>query len=92
MGLVDKITFETRGARGCSNSDYTFAVTTCCKLIGVVDDELHDFYWNPEDISRVLSFLQDSVCPECGRAEWDLNHLSTIDDVPERWRWACDRS
>jgi len=91
MGLIDKFTFEKRGARGCSNSDYTFAVTTCCELVGVVDDELHDFYWSPEDLSRVISVFQDSVCPACRRSDWAFNHVSTIDELPEHWRWACKR-
>jgi hypothetical protein len=37
MGLVDYVLFEARGARGCSNSEYAFALTTCCERIGVVD-------------------------------------------------------
>ena len=91
MGLVDKFTFEKQGARGCSDSDYTFAVSTCCGFVGVVDDELHDFYWDPQDLGHVLSVFQDAVCPACRRSEWDFNHIQVIDEVPEPWRWACQR-
>jgi len=91
MGLVEKFLFEKRSARGCSNSDYTFAVTTCCELIGVVDDELHDFYWDAEDLGRAVSFLDGSVCPACSSSDWSLSHLDTFAQVPSQWLWACER-
>jgi hypothetical protein len=90
MGLVDKRVFEERGAHGCSNSDYTFALTTCCERVGVLDDELGEFYWSSETPSESLSLERDSACPFCDASDWDLRELDHIDLVPEHWRWACD--
>jgi hypothetical protein len=90
MGLVDKFVFESRGAHGCSNSDYTFAITTCCERVGVIDDELDDFYWSFETPSKSISLLNDSPCPFCDASDWNPRRLDRLDQVPEHWRWACD--
>ena len=90
MGLVDKVVFEERGARGCSNSDYTFVITTCCERVGVIDEELDDFYWSADSPSKSLSLCDGAACPFCDASSWKLKHLDDIDHVPEHWRWACD--
>jgi hypothetical protein len=90
MGLVDKLVFESRGAHGCSDSDYTFALTTCCERVGVVDDELGDFYWSSDTPSRSISLGDESACPFCGASGWSFHHIDELEHVPEPWRWACD--
>lgn len=90
MGLIDKFIFEKRGASGCSNSVYTFAMTTCCERVGVIDDGLSDFYWCAETPSRSIRLLDESTCPFCDASDWNLRHIDNIDHVPEHWRWACD--
>lgn len=90
MGLVDKVVFEARGARGTSDSDYTFAMTTCCERVGVVDEELSDFYWNCETPKDCVSLLDAPDCPLCTSPIWSLNKLESLTQVPEHWRWACD--
>jgi hypothetical protein len=90
MGLVDKTVFEDRGAHGCSNSDYDFAITTCCEKVGVVDEELDDFYWSSDTPSRSVTILADSACPFCGASDWNYRQIDDLQHVPEHWRWACD--
>jgi hypothetical protein len=90
MGLVDKFVFEDRGAHGCSNSDYDFAITTCCERVGVVDEELSDFYWSSDTPSRSVTTLAESNCPFCGASTWDYRHIDDLNHVPEHWRWACE--
>ena len=92
MGLVDKLVFENRGAHGCSNSDYGFAITTCCERVGVIDDELSDFYWSFETPSKSISLFNESPCPFCDASSWNFRYIENIDQVPEHWRWACDNS
>ena len=90
MGLVDKYAFEARGARGCGDSDYEFAMTTCCERVGVVDDELHDLYWNHESLACVVPLYESCDCPFCGASAWDLRTLDEAGHVPDHWRWALD--
>ncbi len=92
MSLVDKFTFEKHGARGCSDSHYTFQRTTCCGAVGVADDELDAFYWDPEALSHCVSLLEESTCPFCRRSDWHLEPVEAEreEDVPEQWRWACE--
>lgn len=82
--------FESRGAHGCSNSDYTFALTTCCERVGVVDDELSDFYWSSDTPSSSLSLFDEPSCPFCGASTWSYHPIEDLEHVPEHWRWACD--
>jgi hypothetical protein len=89
MTLVDRFTFEGRGAHGTSDSDYGFAMTTCCERVGILDRELDDFYWSYETPSRSVSLLEDPPCPFCGASSWGLHHLQHMDQVPDHWRWAC---
>lgn len=90
MGLVDKVTFEASGAHGCSNSDYDFVITTCCERVGVVDEELHDFYFDCEKPSLSLSLALGADCPFCESGIWDYRVLDQLEHVPAHWRWACD--
>jgi hypothetical protein len=90
MGLVDKFVFEDRGAHGCSNSDYEFAITTCCERVGVVDDELGDFYWSSDTPSRSITILAESDYPFCGASDWNYRQIDDLNHVPEHWRWACE--
>lgn len=89
MSLIDKLTFEGRGARGCTDSHYSFGMTTCCERVGVLDAELHDFYFNPETPSVSVSRLAESACPLCGASRWNLYPLERLEQIPEHWRWAC---
>lgn len=92
MGLVDKLVFENRGAHGCSNSDYAFAITTCYERVGVIDHELSDFYWSFETPSQSISLFNESACPFCDASNWNFRQLDDMEQVPEHWRWACDNS
>lgn len=89
MSLIDKAIFEGRGARGSSDSDYAFAMTTCCERVGVVDCELDEFYWNPDTPSTSISFLDHPACPYCGASRFGLYPIDRLEQVPEHWRWAC---
>jgi hypothetical protein len=82
--------FESRGAHGCSNSDYAFALTTCCERVGVVDDELSDFYWSSDTPSSSLSLFDEPSCPFCSAPTWSFRRIDELEHVPEHWRWACD--
>lgn len=82
--------FESRGAHGCSNSDYTFALTTCCERVGVVDDELSDFYWSSDTPSNSVSLFDEPSCPFCSASAWSIRPIDDLEHVPEHWRWACD--
>ena len=89
MSLIDKLAFEKRGARGCSGSTYAFALTSCCERVGIIDDELGDFYWNPDTPSSSVSVFDGSACPLCGAPRWALRRIEDMSHVPEHWRWAC---
>lgn len=89
MSLVDKFTFEKRGARGVSDSHYAFALTSCCERVGVIDEELQDFYWNPDTPSLSISLLEGAPCPSCGAPSWELHRIRDVSHVPDHWRWAC---
>ena len=65
-------------------------MTTCCERVGVIDDELSDFYWSAETPSKSVSLFNESACPFCDASDWNLRHIDSIDHVPEHWRWACD--
>lgn len=52
MGNIDKETFEQRGARGCSDSDYDLCKTSCCGAWCVADDELGDLHLSGDDPTR----------------------------------------
>lgn len=90
MGLVDKVVFEKRGAHGSCDSDYAFALTTCCERVGIVDGELGDFYWSAETPSKSISLLDHAPCPFCDTSDWELSRIDSLAHVPEHWRWACD--
>lgn len=90
MGLISKVVFEGRGAKGVSDSSYAFTMTRCCERVGVIDDELEDFYWNADTPSQSVSLFEDSGCPYCGTSPWSLHRIDDISQVPEHWRWACD--
>ena len=85
---VDHDTLERLGASGCSNSDYTFVVTTCCARFGIEDGELHTFYWDAVDLTHKMDLFDDSTCPLCGAAEWNLDAVAIDQAVPEAWLWA----
>ncbi len=90
MVNVDKAAFEKRGARGVAGSNCRFVMTTCCERVGVVDDELHDFYFDPEAPDRAVSLVADAECPFCAATTWSLHRLDELHQIPEHWRSACD--
>lgn len=90
MGNVDKASFEARGAHGVADSEYRFVMTTCCERVGIVDDELAEFYFDPEKPARSLSLVGDVECPFCEATTWSLHRIDELAQVPEHWRWACD--
>jgi hypothetical protein len=89
---IDEGAFERRGASGCSNSDYSFVVTTCCAHVGIEDSELHLYYWDPSDLSTSLRMYEASGCPTCGAADWDLESRSENEAPPTAWLWAVRAS
>ena len=95
MSVIDKYEFESRGASGCSNSDYHLHRTTCCGRFCVEDDELSDLYLDPSDLSKHISLLRVPTdtnpfpCPFCGGINWELVEVAELSAVPEPWRWAC---
>lgn len=87
MPDIDKYRFESRGGRGCSNSDYGLRRTTCCGAYGVEDSELHDFYFDPADLTRVVPLYGTHPCPLCGIANWDFADV-TGEANAQPWSWA----
>ncbi|MCM0082215.1 hypothetical protein L4X63_11500 [Geomonas sp. Red32] len=94
MGTIDKHIFEQAGARGCSNSDYNLAITTCCKSYIVEDDELNDVYFDPKDVSKVLDLTSLEKCPICSKDDWDYNIFDEWprDETPWSWAYHPNRS
>jgi hypothetical protein len=97
MGTVDKVVFERRGGRGCSNSDYHVRQTSCCNAWCVEDSELGDLYIDGANLSAVISLLgmpseKAPACPLCGAQDWDLRAVEDIKHAPDTWRWALSRS
>lgn len=89
MRVIDKDKFENRGGYGCSNSDYGLLRATCCGRFGVEDCELHDFYFDPTDLTKRIRLWENDACPYCSAAEWDLKAIDASDNVPDEWKWAC---
>ena len=90
MRILDKYRFESRGAKGCSNSDYLLLSTTCCGGHCAEDVELHTLYPDPSDLTRRIEVWDSQpACPHCGAYEWDFIEVKALADVPESWRWAC---
>jgi hypothetical protein len=89
MGVIDKYQFESRGAVGCTNSDYSLQRTSCCQSYAAEDDELSDLYFDPADLSHRVSLLHSPRCPFCGAAQWELIEVQEFAEVPAAWRWAC---
>jgi hypothetical protein len=56
----------------------------------VVDEELHDFYFDCEKPSLSVSVAVGADCPFCEAAIWDYHVLDRLEHVPAHWRWACD--
>jgi hypothetical protein len=65
-------------------------MTTCCERVGVVDDELGEFYWNADTPSQLMSMHGESRCPFCDASPWALHRIDDLIQVPELWRWACE--
>lgn len=95
MGIIDKLSFERKGALGCSDSDYCVQRATCCGTHFVEDVELSELYFDPTDLTRRVSLWRASSdarslpCPSCGASEWDMEEVEELAAVPEPWRWAC---
>jgi hypothetical protein len=87
---VDEAAFARRGAHGVAGSRYRFAMTACRERVGVIDDELDDFYFDAEKASRSVSLLGDAECSFCEATTSSLHRLDELEQVPERRRWACD--
>ena len=92
MITLDKITFERRGGYGCSNSDYEIQETTCCKRPVVLDNELNDIYFDPQDLNKATRIWEhgDSPCPLCGATKWNIQELPDYSQIPEEWKWAAN--
>ena len=88
MGSIDKIEFESRGARGCTNSDYNVAKTICCKSYVVEDDELNDVYFDPIDLEKVIDVTYSGNCPLCGNPVWDYCQVANWPQENTGWEWA----
>lgn len=89
MSLIDKFVFEKCSNSGCSNSDYQLCRTDCCGRFGVEDDELHDFYYDPNDLSRHVFLEHGSICPFCGVKNFQFQEIEDIKEMPTEWQWAA---
>jgi hypothetical protein len=70
----DKIKFEQWSGHGCGNSDYSFVRTICCNQICVEDNELHQFFFDPNDPSAHSNLWEDGLnCPICGNHDWEIS-------------------
>jgi hypothetical protein len=88
MGTIDKNIFEKAGAKGCSNSDYNLVFTSCCHSYLVEDEELHNIYYDPNDVSKVIDALNLKQCPICYSDKWDFSEVSEWPRSPNQWQWA----
>ena len=89
MSLIDKWAFQSRGGCGISESDYNLLRTTCCKSFFVEDDELLDYYLDPNDLNKVAHLLKGSPCPFCGSKDFGFEDIVDFALMPEDWRWAA---
>jgi len=91
----EKIKFERWSGHGCSNSDYSFVRTTCCNQICVEDNELHQFFFDPNDPMAHLNLWEDGLnCPICGHHDWEISdRLEDLDGSEfEVWPTLANRS
>mgnify|MGYP000223750898 CR=1 FL=1 len=88
MGTISKSATEKRGVKGCSNSEYNICKTSCCHSYVVSDDELHDVYFDPRDLSKRLKVWQQDSCPLCGAKEWDYPAVLEYKNENTGWQWA----
>jgi hypothetical protein len=93
VNLVDDRRFEERSGAGCGNSAYLFRRSTCCGGVGVEDIELDRLFIDGHDPKTAVSLLAASGealrCPFCGAFDFQLEEITSVDDVPLAWRWAC---
>src|SRR5271163_2047379 len=89
MSLIEKHLFEKRGGCGCKESDYNLLRTTCCKTFIVEDDELLDYYFDPNDLKKTVHFSKGEPCPFCGNKNWSYEDIDDFSLMPESWRWAA---
>ena len=88
MGTIDKYLVENAGARGCGDSDYNLAITTCCGTYVIEDDELHDVYFDPTNLSKVVGVEELERCPVCLKKEWDYTVFAEWPRKETPWMWA----
>ena len=88
MGTISNRALEESGAKGCSNSDYNICKTSCCNSYLVSDDELHDVYYDPKDLSKCLKVWQQDKCPICHAEEWTYLIDSGYQKENTGWQWA----
>jgi hypothetical protein len=86
--MVNKHTFEQRGAKGSVDSYYILSRTSCCGNVGVQDIELHEFYYDPTNLKKVVNAYYSLDCPFCYKYRWELSEVSNVTDLPMPWAWA----
>ena len=97
MSVIDKLRFEARGGRGCSNSHYLLQRTTCCGSLAVEDIETQDLYIDPSDLRKTMLLVYDPsadappLCPFCHAEDWDMREVQDPADAPTAWQWATTR-
>jgi hypothetical protein len=89
MSLIDKWAFQSRGGHGISESNYNLLRTTCCKSFLVEDDELLDYYIDPNNLEKVAQLLKGSSCPFCGSNDFSFEDIDDFTLMPNAWRWAA---
>ena len=89
MSLIDKWAFESRRGHGISESNYNLLRTTCCKSFLVEDDELLDYYVDPNNLEKVVQLLKGSSCPICSSKDFNFEDVDDFTLMPEAWRWAA---
>ena len=85
--IIDKLKFESRSRKGCSNSHYIFMRTVCCGRIGIEDLELSEFYFDSGDPTISLNLFEELICPFCDSGSWDLVEIEPLKVSLKEWSW-----
>jgi hypothetical protein len=89
MSLIDDHKFDRRRGLCGLETDYHLVRTTCCAAFGVEEHELGVLYFDPDDLSRSVSLLENNPCPFCGKMSWQLERVDDFSEMPRAWRWAA---
>ena len=83
MYVIDRNKFSNHSKYGCSQSDFALCITNCCKSFLVEDDELLDYYTNPENLGIIIHFEPNSICPFCSSVAFSFTRIESFNVLVE---------